>query len=562
MRQRLALVALLLAATHFSFADMPMMRGTSPAQPRDLGMPVLRDAKSAAAVLVSLDAIQPFEVERLRRLNEVGGRFQNGVVRELATALSIRTPDVAIADAEWKWRGAVQVSGANGVRLQLTDLSLPEGTVFWVYGETGAAIGFDASLAHAGTLWTPTVYGESVTIEVRAPGAAAFTISAVADIRADHEVTPHGTECFRDAACHMTGSVANSATGIARYQYMSDGAAYVCTGGLIIDSGREFKPYFLTANHCISTASEASSVEAYWDYRALSCGGSIPSLSSRPRSNGASILVTSANTDVTLLRLSSVPGTRYWLGWSGATVPTGTALHRISNPGGGAQVYSTTTVDSTFAGCSGWPRPQTIYQQQVSGGTAGGSSGSPVLFGDGVIVGQLRGICGADLENDCNYANRTADGALAQSYPLLKPYIDAGTTTPCSACTPNSKTACLLNKRFKVEVSWKNAFVTPATSGTGDVVNFAENRPEVHPTFGPLTESTYFSFFAPGRVELVVKLLSGVTINDKFWVFAAGLTNNEYTIKVTDTTTCRTWQRTNAHGTFSNITDFEAFPFP
>jgi len=68
--------------------------------------------------------------------------------------------------------------------------------------------------------------------------------------------------------------------------------------------------------------------------------------------------------------------------------------------------------------------------------------------------------------------------------------------------------------------------------------------------------------FAPKRVETVVKVFKGVGINDKYWVFAAGLTNNEYWVTVTDTQTCKTWERYNPHGQFGNLVDFEAFPFP
>jgi hypothetical protein len=115
-----------------------------------------------------------------------------------------------------------------------------------------------------------------------------------------------------------------------------------------------------------------------------------------------------------------------------------------------------------------------------------------------------------------------------------------------------------------VELRWQNQFASPVTSGTGAVIRYAENKPEIHPTLGPLSEAAYFSMFpqAPARVEVVVKVLSGVSINNKFWVFATGLTNNEYWVKVTDTKTCLTWERYNAHGQFGNLTDFAAFSFP
>jgi hypothetical protein len=48
-------------------------------------------------------------------------------------------------------------------------------------------------------------------------------------------------------------------------------------------------------------------------------------------------------------------------------------------------------------------------------------------------------------------------------------------------------------------------------------------------------ESAYFTFFAPGNVELVVKVLDGCAGAKKsFWVFAAGLTNVDVVLDVSD----------------------------
>lgn len=49
-------------------------------------------------------------------------------------------------------------------------------------------------------------------------------------------------------------------------------------------------------------------------------------------------------------------------------------------------------------------------------------------------------------------------------------------------------------------------------------------------------DSGYFWFFDPTNVELIVKVLDGCAINDRFWVFAGGLTNVRVTLRVLDTT--------------------------
>ncbi len=90
-----------------------------------------------------------------------------------------------------------------------------------------------------------------------------------------------------------------------------------------------------------------------------------------------------------------------------------------------------------------------------------------------------------------------------------------------SPCVADATTLCLNDGRFRVTSSWKTA---DGSTGSGGA--------------STLTASTgYFWFFDPGNVELVVKILNGCSTNGSYWVFAAGLTNVEVMISVTDTTT-------------------------
>jgi hypothetical protein len=61
-------------------------------------------------------------------------------------------------------------------------------------------------------------------------------------------------------------------------------------------------------------------------------------------------------------------------------------------------------------------------------------------------------------------------------------------------------------------------------------------------------------------VEVTVKLLNGCGFNDRFWVFAAGMTNVDVTITVTDTQTgaVKTYKNP-ANTTFKTILDTTAF---
>jgi hypothetical protein len=102
----------------------------------------------------------------------------------------------------------------------------------------------------------------------------------------------------------------------------------------------------------------------------------------------------------------------------------------------------------------------------------------------------------------------------------------------------------LSGNRFQVGATWRTA---GGGSGVGHAI--------------PLTADTgAFWFFAPGNVELVVKVLDACTPFGRFWVFAAGLTNVEVTVAVTDFATGKVQTYTNAQGlAFLPIQDTGAF---
>jgi len=78
----------------------------------------------------------------------------------------------------------------------------------------------------------------------------------------------------------------------------------------------------------------------------------------------------------------------------------------------------------------------------------------------------------------------------------------------------------LAGGRFTVEVEWRN----PRTGHGGAGVPLAGSD-----------DSGYFWFFDAENIELVVKVLDGRPVNGHWWVFWGGLTDVEYTLRVTDT---------------------------
>lgn len=78
---------------------------------------------------------------------------------------------------------------------------------------------------------------------------------------------------------------------------------------------------------------------------------------------------------------------------------------------------------------------------------------------------------------------------------------------------------CLQEQRFKVEVDWRQG---SGLTGTG----FAAPRSN---------DTGLFYFLNNNNTEMVIRVLNACDTNDRYWVFASGLTNVEFTITVTDT---------------------------
>ena len=113
-----------------------------------------------------------------------------------------------------------------------------------------------------------------------------------------------------------------------------------------------------------------------------------------------------------------------------------------------------------------------------------------------------------------------------------------------AGCTPGPTQLCLSNGRFKVETSWRTR---DGNTGAGQAVQLT-------------SDTGYFWFFGPDNVEMILKVLDACTFNQRFWVFAGGLTDVEVLTTVTDTAKGTVKTYTNPLGTaFRPILDTDTF---
>ncbi len=149
-------------------------------------------------------------------------------------------------------------------------------------------------------------------------------------------------------------------------------------------------------------------------------------------------------------------------------------------------------------------------------------------------------------------ASALAPAQISDSLPALSPLLeldeapatDARRTFSTAACASNATALCLNGGRFRASVTWTKP---DGTSGAGQAV-------------GLTADTGYFWFFSSNNVEMVLKVVDGRPLNQRYWVFAGGLTNVQVVITVADTEAGTTKIYTNPQGTaFQPVQDTAAF---
>lgn len=327
---------------------------------------------------------------------------------------------------------SISAKEALGLRLGVAVTSLPDTAVLRIYSQirpdtvyqlTGKDVMLyvlrntqaEGNTVEARTWWTPNFGSEEVTLEIELPASVdpltvGIAIPTVSHIFAELDSPANGVSvtkinesegCNLDAVCDAGLAMQNNA--VARMLFTTGGSTYVCTGTLLNDARGSATPYFLSANHCISTQTAASTLQTDWFYKSSGCNTRTLSSNTVKLFKGATLLHASSSTDVSFMRLNdSAPAGAYFAGWDAAATaladrssivglhhPAGDML-KISKGEVAGQTTCVSTEGSQF-GCAG--NTGNFYMVKWNSGTTqGGSSGSALFSSDGrYVVGTLYG---------------------------------------------------------------------------------------------------------------------------------------------------------------------------
>lgn len=391
--------------------------------------------KAGSENIIPALAFDSLSVADLIKADEQAGiNHRIGVVKDTAIDIIAAGSHFAVGDVN-VWQYKVTCPDALSIGLFFSSFLIPDGASLFVYNEDHTQVlGAFTSENHKSSdvFSVGLLSGNHLIIEYNEDSGVSFhgqlyleNVSLV--YRAISESDYVGINCDdgidwqveKQAVCLMT--------------YNSGRYSYYCTGALMNNVREDNQPYFLSANHCISTDDEAESLVVYFNYENSSCDAD--DASTAQSLSGATLRATNSYTDFTLLELSELPPedyNPYYLGWDARSDSRYASAVCIHHPEGlpksvsidydAPEVYSSKILwdDNNFsAGSTHW---EVTYDVGADGG---GSSGSPLFNEDKRVIGQLHG--GDDVTSYFGRFSLSWDYGSASS-ERLKDWLDPDDT--------------------------------------------------------------------------------------------------------------------------------------
>jgi hypothetical protein len=239
------------------------------------------------------------------------------------------------------WRLRLQSPGGRSHNLGFTRYEMPEGAKLWIYNPSHIHVEGPYTYKNrssAGSLWTPVIEGDEIVVEVFVPAGVSQPAILLGRVNQGYYGVgqsglfgqSEGT-CEVDVICPQGNPWRNQIRAVALYSINSTGGTGACTGNLMNDTALDFKPYFLSANHCLENGGDPASVVVYWNFQSATCGTHGPG-SLADNQTGAVLRASYAPSDFALFELSATPDPGfnvYHAGWdaTGVAPPSTVAIH-------------------------------------------------------------------------------------------------------------------------------------------------------------------------------------------------------------------------------------------
>ncbi len=386
--------------------------------------------RSALPGVKAIDTVQRLvmpEVDVAELLAEDAAKENSGIAAPARFATAIPVGYAPTSAGTWEtlddgsklWRLRIASPGALSLNLGIEKFDLPAGATFWIHDADGARVQGPYTAKNrnaAGGLWTAVVLGDELVAELHLPAGsdADLEISSVNHgyrffgEDAVQAANKRGT-CNINVVCPDGDPWRNQIRSVAR---ITIAGMYLCTGQLVNNTAQDNTPYLLSAGHCFDSASQASSVVAYWNYQSPGCNDFAGGTLSQNQSGSTWVASSAApngdvvGSDFALVELDQDPNPAWNLflvGWD-ARDQTPNSTTTIHHPSGDEKSitfdFDPPTIteyggDMSLSGGTHWR-----IADWDEGTTEGGSSGS-CLYDDATkrCIGTLSGglaACGND----------------------------------------------------------------------------------------------------------------------------------------------------------------------
>lgn len=398
----------------------------------------------------------------------------------------------------------------------------------------------------ARTYWSPVIDGQEITLEIELPPGVSTQDVDISIPRISHmfssalnapkleEKIGESASCNLDSRCYSSTWRGESAA-TAKMIFVKAGYAYLCTGTLLNDKDTStWVPYFLSAAHCISTQTVASSLQTYWFYYSSSCNSDTLGPGNKAVTGGATLLYQSKNTDTSFMRLNSSPPSGVWLsGWAAAPLNVGVYAAGIHNPKGDLQKISfgnfNRYYNCTLPGSDGRISCNSASIENANhlgvtwnlGLTEGGSSGSGFWVTDKdqhYLVGQLHAGSGSCTGSERQDVYGRFDVAF---YDALYKWLDQAQPSPNVIEFYNNRLDhYFITANASEAAAIDNGSAGPGWSRTGNIFQSGGGSP-VCRFYGSMSPGPNSHFYTvdPGECDSLKQLQANTPSTEKRWNF-------------------------------------------
>jgi len=385
-------------------------------------------------------SVEQSQLDLMRSLDQPKDQPLRFAIPIMVSLNPVNAGKILRTGGETVWIMPVTSKGALSLNVILEPFNLPDGAYLFVYDEKHEVIRgpFTIQSSNAGTLPVLPVPGDRLILECHFQGKSipsdAIGVKQVAhdfagffayaDVK-DQYYGSSGT-CEIDIGCSGDINYLRSSRSVCR---LLVSGTDLCSGVLVNNTGQVNKPYVLTAQHCIQSASDATNTIFLFNYASPWCDG--PDRSNMHYMTGSSLKATNESVDFSLVELFSFPSLvfrPYLSGWDiNSTIPTST--YTIHHPEGDVMKISK---DSDPPVISSYPIGDYITNgfwkilDWELGTTESGSSGAPLFDQYYRIRGTLTGGSADCVVPENDYFARIGRMFNISTVPSanLKPWLD------------------------------------------------------------------------------------------------------------------------------------------